>query len=477
MSKGLPGLPPPPPNADAATRQWMEAVSEALAVQVGQRGDPLDRAVTVRELGDGGVAQVQSVGKQAVVTAPPSGDLSTDPTLPVTPVNFEAHANPRSVVLTWSKHQQLNIAHAEVYRSATNVLEDAVLVGVSPGQSYADTDIATGQTWFYWLRYMSFAGNSGAWFSLQPVEAEVPALNGDEVVDLNVDRLVGNTAAFVEANINEGSITNAMIGNEIRSDGYVAGQKGWRFHKNGSAEIMNLYARGRIEGAHISGAIVEGSLFIGSSSSVYLATEADQGPNTTRFLCQADLPEYISTGGSSTRTGMLPIVPANYTAGGSSLLSQGTQQEEWVYNRFDRYRKFNISPVVKAYFGAGSSGTRTFVFTLYGVTTTGARVALDSVTVSRWMAAEIRQSSFIQTIHTKWGVCTYRQGSSSYEYDGTPHIPWDAPQQVFYGFSEMTFDFSGQKNIRYSGNYQGYEVGCNLEVKDFIVSDLLSRYV
>lgn len=390
MSK-LPGL-PPPPNVDAATRQWMEAVLEALAVQVGQRGDPLDRAVTVRELGDGGVAEVQSVGKQVVVTAPPGGDLSTDQALPVTPVNFEAHANPRSVVLTWSKHQQLNIAHAEVYRSATNVLEDAVLVGVSPGQSYADTDIAAGQTWFYWLRYMSFAQNPGAWHSLTPVEVTVPELSGDEVADLDVDKLIGNKAAFVEANIGEASITNAMIGNEIRSDNFVSGQRGWRLSKRGSVEIMDIKARGLIEGSTIRGSVFEGGLFISSGVTLTTPTEADRGSGNIRHLTTtfnnveevaAAIPALQSQ--FNVTTPMLDIASADYSDGGVSKQGGENSTGEEFYLPLRRYPKHQIKPKVFVSFEPADYTYAIQVgypvtITLKGVKSNDSRITLYTVT-------------------------------------------------------------------------------------------------
>ncbi|MEQ5724750.1 DUF1983 domain-containing protein [Providencia rettgeri] len=57
--------------------------------------------------------------------------------------------------------------------------------------------------------------------------------------------------------IEDGSITNAKIGNVIQSNSYKAGNNGWKIDKNGDIELNNAIFRGRIEGAdgHFSGTI------------------------------------------------------------------------------------------------------------------------------------------------------------------------------------------------------------------------------
>ncbi|UDQ65861.1 phage tail tip fiber protein [Providencia rettgeri] len=57
--------------------------------------------------------------------------------------------------------------------------------------------------------------------------------------------------------IEDGSITNAKIGNVIQANGYKAGKSGWKIDKNGDIELNNAIFRGRIEGAdgYFSGTI------------------------------------------------------------------------------------------------------------------------------------------------------------------------------------------------------------------------------
>ncbi|MGP8846821.1 phage tail tip fiber protein, partial [Enterobacter hormaechei] len=53
-----------------------------------------------------------------------------------------------------------------------------------------------------------------------------------------------NGQVFIsDAFIQDGSITNAKIGNFIQSNNFVAGSAGWRIDKNGNAELHGkLYA-------------------------------------------------------------------------------------------------------------------------------------------------------------------------------------------------------------------------------------------
>lgn len=49
-----------------------------------------------------------------------------------------------------------------------------------------------------------------------------------------------------DAFIEDGSITNAKIGNYIQSRNYTAGRSGWKIDKSGFAEFDNIKARGEI---------------------------------------------------------------------------------------------------------------------------------------------------------------------------------------------------------------------------------------
>ncbi|WP_412465400.1 phage tail tip protein [Klebsiella pneumoniae] len=60
--------------------------------------------------------------------------------------------------------------------------------------------------------------------------------------------VVENGVAYMNAAvIKDGSITNAKIGDEIRSDNFVDGSRGWRVGKDGSSQFHNVIVRGHVE--------------------------------------------------------------------------------------------------------------------------------------------------------------------------------------------------------------------------------------
>ena len=50
-------IPKPPSRLDTETKRYLETLAEAIEVRLGRRGDTRDRAVTLRELIDSGLAK------------------------------------------------------------------------------------------------------------------------------------------------------------------------------------------------------------------------------------------------------------------------------------------------------------------------------------------------------------------------------------------------------------------------------------
>lgn len=60
--------------------------------------------------------------------------------------------------------------------------------------------------------------------------------------------VIDNGVTYMNAaSIKDGSITNAKIGGEIRSDNFVDGSQGWRVGKDGSSQFHNVVVRGHVE--------------------------------------------------------------------------------------------------------------------------------------------------------------------------------------------------------------------------------------
>ncbi|RYH18559.1 phage tail tip fiber protein [Proteus mirabilis] len=83
--------------------------------------------------------------------------------------------------------------------------------------------------------YIGYNANNFAWYN--PVNGKMELFMYAKNGQLFIRDL------FIE----DGSITNAKIGNVIQSNNYVAGKSGWIINKNGFAELQNIKARGEID--------------------------------------------------------------------------------------------------------------------------------------------------------------------------------------------------------------------------------------
>ena len=83
--------------------------------------------------------------------------------------------------------------------------------------------------------YIGYNANNFAWYN--PVNGKMELFMAAK-----------NGQFFIrEAFIEDGSITNAKIGNVIQSNNYLNGRPSWIINKNGFAEFQNIKARGEIE--------------------------------------------------------------------------------------------------------------------------------------------------------------------------------------------------------------------------------------
>jgi hypothetical protein len=131
----------------------LQATKEAIEVGFGRRGDPKDRFVTVRELGEAGIAKVSTNAAGAALSAPstppgstdngPPGATLFDPgdpnfgpqdyTPPVAPTGVLAvPVGSVGIMVTWNPPQYNNHAYAEIFR-ITGTQADANATPAHPG--------------------------------------------------------------------------------------------------------------------------------------------------------------------------------------------------------------------------------------------------------------------------------------------------------------------------------------------------------
>ena len=208
MSTKLPGIPALPKNLSPDVAAYLNAVTQSLQVRLGQLGDPLDRAVTLRELINAGLAEGlkaspfdpneisdSNIGFVAPIDA---ADLS----IPPAPTGLSGAEGFKSVILSWSNGntQFGNFAFSEVFRHTADVIGSAVRVAVVTGNRFTD-QVDTNSTYYYWVRHVSTANIVGPFNST----------SGLAKTTLNIDTPDIEDAAIINAKIADATIENAKI--------------------------------------------------------------------------------------------------------------------------------------------------------------------------------------------------------------------------------------------------------------------------
>ena len=208
MSTKLPGIPALPKDLSPDVAAYLNAVTKSLQVRLGQLGDPLDRAVTLRELINAGLAEGlkaspfdpneisdSNIGFVAPVDV---ADLS----IPPAPTGLSGDAGFKSVILSWSNGntQFSNFAFSEVFRHTSDAIGSAVRVAVVTGNRVTD-QVDTNSTYYYWVRHVSTANIVGPFNQT----------SGTAVTTLNIDTPDIEDAAIINAKIADATIENAKI--------------------------------------------------------------------------------------------------------------------------------------------------------------------------------------------------------------------------------------------------------------------------
>lgn len=163
----VPAIPAP---SDSNVIQTLQAIKGSLDVREGRLGDPLDQFVSLREMkalglvadGSTSVTSVGGSGRLPVIGTggtgfgPGSNDETADLTPPPQPTGLTAVATLTNVFLSWNGAAYSNHAYTQVWRSETNVLGSAVMVGTTIGSLYSDP-VRENTTYYYWIRFVSMA--------------------------------------------------------------------------------------------------------------------------------------------------------------------------------------------------------------------------------------------------------------------------------------------------------------------------------
>lgn len=168
----LPGFPKIPADASPALRAYLSAISEALEVRLGRRGDIRDAAVTYRDLIDAGLASINTLGNNSNTggtTLTPNDpylppNTGPNPSYPVAPQGFQVNGSFSKIICQWSNPYDLYFGHSftEIWRHTSDVLGDAEFIGSSFGMIYVD-EVGEGESYYYWARHVNSLNVPGPW--------------------------------------------------------------------------------------------------------------------------------------------------------------------------------------------------------------------------------------------------------------------------------------------------------------------------
>ena len=155
---------PVPQKWSGQDKRFGETVKSNLDVLCGFSGDPLDRALTARDLLDSGIVKLtagsrsfsgSSTGLAPIVTGETYG-------VPPAPTNLEANGAFQTINLSWELSDYVGRSYVEVHRHTSNVIADATLVGQASGLAGLFSDpVGGGQTYYYWVRAVNQNGVAG----------------------------------------------------------------------------------------------------------------------------------------------------------------------------------------------------------------------------------------------------------------------------------------------------------------------------
>lgn len=139
----------------------LNAIKEALDVRLGRRGNPLDRAVTLRDLLDGGLPIKVTYPRGPWPTI--EYEAPTDRIVPPAPTGFIAQSVFGGIHLLWdSAPRPLDIGLVEVHRARSPVVEERQFLTATGGNSYFDIiDSSDTTLYYYWVRFRSVTGHYG----------------------------------------------------------------------------------------------------------------------------------------------------------------------------------------------------------------------------------------------------------------------------------------------------------------------------
>lgn len=141
-----------------------QGLTENMQILTGQKGDRLDKALTMRDAAELGMLQLHRNAGGAIVPAlPPTKAIDPEwagVQTPAAPANVSADGAFHTISLTWDSPGYRGHAFAEVLRGDEDNPAKAVVIGSTLANVYADP-IGKGLLAYYWVRFVNKNGVVG----------------------------------------------------------------------------------------------------------------------------------------------------------------------------------------------------------------------------------------------------------------------------------------------------------------------------
>ncbi len=141
-----------------------QATQENIELLTGQRGNGLDRAITLRDLASVGLAGVSKTSSGSYVISSGSGNSSSDVVIafPTAPTGFQITGGFGSIMLRWDAPRYPGHAYTEVWRGTVETFADAALIATTPATIFGDI-VNTGSSYYYWIRHVNANNRAGSY--------------------------------------------------------------------------------------------------------------------------------------------------------------------------------------------------------------------------------------------------------------------------------------------------------------------------
>lgn len=181
-----------------------QGLTENMQILTGQRGDRLDKALTLRSAAELGLIGLKRNNSGTVIPVAPESGSDSDPTWkdvqnPHAPVNAAVTGAFHTITLTWDAPTYRGHSFAEVLRSELDNPSTAVRIGTTLANVYSDA-VGKGFTAYYWVRFVNKNGMVGPINTSAGLHASTSA-DVDEIIASATNFAIYNPAKPAEKEI------------------------------------------------------------------------------------------------------------------------------------------------------------------------------------------------------------------------------------------------------------------------------------